>query len=239
MMQTFHLTQSQTIDFFVNDPMYQCTDAKTAERHFDLVYAQKLGYGGILDGGNDKVNYSETLGSVSGRQSCRFYTPTTAASKLYSQVKVIEAHGSSRSSPKLLPRTNGMKRLLDIFTPGVKRTFLQLGAIAVATDLHDEDGFELKSQDMQASGGYKKSIEGMASQKLCAAIKGKLRSSGMIDGAAHNHLPFYLHKELTDVLGCLGESQSLGRWSDFIEPEETNFEALCRLSRLYIHGGGD
>jgi hypothetical protein len=76
-------------------------------------------------------------------------------------------------------------------------------------------------------------------QKLCAATKGKLRGSGMIDGAVHSHLPFYLHKELTDVLAQLGENESLGRWSDFIKPEETNFEALRRLSRLYIHGGGD
>jgi hypothetical protein len=64
--------------------------------------------------------------------------------------------------------------------------------------------------------------------------------SGHTDGAAHNHLPFYLHKDLTDALGKLGGSESLGRWSDFITPEETNFEALCRLSRLYmVRGGGD
>ena len=100
MMQTLHLTRSQTIDLFVNDPMYQCTDAKTAERHFDLVYAQKLGYGGILDGGNDKVNCSETLGSKSGGQASRQYALTTAASKVYSQTKKIEAPGSSKSSPK-------------------------------------------------------------------------------------------------------------------------------------------
>jgi hypothetical protein len=44
-------------------------------------------------------------------------------------------------------------------------------------------------------------------QKLCAATKGKLRASGMIDGAAHNHLPFYLHnKELTDTLACLARA---------------------------------
>jgi hypothetical protein len=127
-----------------------------------------------------------------------------------------------------------MKRLLDVFTPGVKRNFLQLGAIAVATDLHDQDGYKLKSQDMQAGGGYNNSIEGMVSQKLSAATKGKLRASGCTGGAAHNHLPFYLHKELTDALGKMGESESMGRWSDFITPEETNFEALCRLSRLYM-----
>ena len=89
-------------------------------------------------------------------------------------------------------------------------------------------------QDMQAGGGYSKSIEGVAMQKLCAATKGKLRSSGMIDGAVHSHLPFYLHKELTVQLANLGESESLGMWSDFIEPEETNFETLRRLSRLYM-----
>jgi hypothetical protein len=89
-------------------------------------------------------------------------------------------------------------------------------------------------QDMQAGGGYSKSIEGVAMQKLCAATKGKLRSSGMIDGAVHSHLPFYLHKELTVQLANLGESESLGMWSDFIEPEETNFEALRRLSSLYM-----
>jgi hypothetical protein len=119
-MQTLHLTQSQIIDFFVSDPMYQYTDAETAGGHPNLVYAQKLGYGGILDGGNnDKANYSGTLGSVSGGQSSRQSTLTQAASKLYSQVKKIEAHDSSRSSPKLLSRTNDMKRLLDIFNPGV------------------------------------------------------------------------------------------------------------------------
>jgi hypothetical protein len=98
---------------------------------------------------------------------------------------------------------------------------------------------KLKSQDMQAGGGYNKSIEGMASLKLSATTKGKLRASGFTGGAAHNHLPFYLHKELTDALGRMGESESLGRWSDFITPEETNFEALCRLSRLYMDGDGD
>jgi hypothetical protein len=98
MMQTLHLTRSQTIDFFVNDPMYQCTDAKTAERHLDLVYAQKLGCGGILDGVNDKVNYSETLGSVSGGQSCRQNTPTAAASNLYSQTKKIKSHDSHHAA---------------------------------------------------------------------------------------------------------------------------------------------
>jgi hypothetical protein len=36
------------------------------------------------------------------------------------------------------------------------------------------------------------------------------------------------------VLAQLGESESLGRWSDSIEPEEANFEALRRLSRLYM-----
>jgi hypothetical protein len=87
---------------------------------------------------------------------------------------------------------------------------------------------------MQAGGGYNKSIEGMVSQKLSAATKGKPRASGFTGGAAHNHLPLYLHKELTDALGNMGESESLGRWSDFITPEETNFEALCRLSRLYM-----
>jgi hypothetical protein len=93
-----------------------------------------------------------------------------------------------------------------------------------------KDGPELESQDMQAGGGYNNSIEGMAMmQKLSAATKGKLRASGHTDGAAHNHLPFYLHKELTGALGHLGESESLGRWSDFIKPQETNFEALCRL----------
>jgi hypothetical protein len=70
-----------------------------------------------------------------------------------------------------------MKRLLDVFTPGVKRTFLQLDAIAVATDLHDQDGFKPQSQHMQVGGGYNKSIEGMASQKLSAATKGKLSQS--------------------------------------------------------------
>jgi hypothetical protein len=104
-----------------------------------------------------------------------------------------------------------VKRLLDVFTPGVKRTFLQLGAIAVATDLHDQDGFKLQSKDMQAGGGYNKSIEGMASQKLSAATKGKRRASGFTGGAVHNHLPFYLHKELTDALGRIGESETLGR----------------------------
>jgi hypothetical protein len=105
-----------------------------------------------------------------------------------------------------------MKRILDVFTTGVKRTFLQLGAIAVATGLHATDGLELESQDMQAGGGYNKSIEGMAMQYAeaeCRSTKGKLRASGYTDGAAHNHLPFYLHKELTDALGHLGESESL------------------------------
>jgi hypothetical protein len=119
------------------------------------------------------VNYSETLGSVSGGQSSRQNSLTAAASKLYSQVKKMPAHGSSRSALKLFPRTNDMKRLLDIFIPGVKRTFLQLGAIAVATGLHAEDGSELMAQDMQAGGGYSKSIEGVAMQKLCAATKGQ------------------------------------------------------------------
>jgi hypothetical protein len=105
-------------------------------------------------------------------------------------VKKIKAHaGLSRASPKLLPRTNDMKRPLDIFTPGVKRTFLQLGAIAiaaVATGLHDEDGFASSkaTQDMQAGGGYNKSIEGMAMQKMSAATKSKPRASGMTDGDA-------------------------------------------------------
>jgi hypothetical protein len=76
-----------------------------------------------------------------------------------------------------------MKRALDVLaTPGVKRTFLPLGAIAVATGLHAKDGSEppsseLETQDMQACGGYNKSIEGMAMQKLSAATKGKLRAS--------------------------------------------------------------
>jgi hypothetical protein len=104
-MQTLHLTQSQIIDFFVSDPMYQYTDAETAEGHPNLVYdvyAQKLGYGGILDGGNnDKANYSGTLGSVSGGQSSRQNSLTAAASKLYSQVKKMPAHDSSRSALKL------------------------------------------------------------------------------------------------------------------------------------------
>jgi hypothetical protein len=64
MIQTLHLTQSETIDLFASDPQYQCPDVETAERHFNLVYAQKLGYYGSLDGGNDKVNSSETLGSA-------------------------------------------------------------------------------------------------------------------------------------------------------------------------------
>jgi hypothetical protein len=38
--------------------------AESAERHFNLVYAQELGCGGMLAGGNDKVDSSETLGSV-------------------------------------------------------------------------------------------------------------------------------------------------------------------------------
>jgi hypothetical protein len=46
-----------------------------------------------LGGGNDKVNSSETLGSVSNGQSSRQSTPTQAASTLYSQVKEIKAHG--------------------------------------------------------------------------------------------------------------------------------------------------
>jgi hypothetical protein len=49
-----------------------------------------------------------------------------------------------------------------------------------------------------------------------------------------HHLPFQLHKELTVQLAALGESESRGSWLDFITPEETNFEALCRLSRLYM-----
>jgi hypothetical protein len=43
-----------------------------------------------------------------------------------------------------------------------------------------------------------------------------------------------LHKELTDALAQLGGSEPLGSWSDFITPEETNFEALYRLTRLYM-----
>ena len=73
----------------------------------------------MLGGGNDKVNSSETLGSVRGGQRSRQYTLTPAGADLYKEVKVIEAHDSSQSSPKLLPRTNGMKRLLDVYTPGV------------------------------------------------------------------------------------------------------------------------
>jgi hypothetical protein len=96
-----------------------------------------------------------------------------------------------------------MKRLLDVYTPGVKR-------IAVATGLHDQDGFKPQSQGMQAGGGYSKSIEGMASQKLSAATKGKLRAAGHTNGAAHNHLPFYFHKDLIEALGKLGGSESLG-----------------------------
>ena len=199
-----------------------------------MVYAQKLGCGGILDGGNDKVNYSETLGSKIGGQASRQQTLTESASKLYSQTKLIKAHDSTKDSPKLLPRNNDMNRLLDVYTPGVKRTFLQFGAIAVATDLRDPDGAELKEGDLQAKGGYSKSIEGMASQKLCAATKGKLRASGHNDGAAHNHLPFYVHKDITTLLGSLGECESLGRWSDWIKPQETNFQALCRLHMLYM-----
>jgi hypothetical protein len=34
--------------------------------HYNLVYAQKLGYGGMLDGGNDKADSSET--PLRGRQ---------------------------------------------------------------------------------------------------------------------------------------------------------------------------
>jgi hypothetical protein len=52
MMQTLHLTPSETTDLFVRDPQFQCTNVETAERHCNLVYAQKLGYGGMLDGGN-------------------------------------------------------------------------------------------------------------------------------------------------------------------------------------------
>ena len=160
------------------------------------MYAQKLGHGGMLDGGNDKVNYSKTLGSKSGGQASRQYSLTMGAAELYKEVKVIEAHDSTRSSPKLLTRTTDMKRLLDVFTPGVKRTFLQLGAIAVATDLHDQDGYKLKSQDMQAGGGYNKSIEGMVSQKLSAATKGKLRASGFTGGAATTTCPFTYTRSL-------------------------------------------
>jgi hypothetical protein len=47
----------------------------------------------LLGGGNDKVNSSETLGSVSNGQSSRQSTPAQAASTLYSQVKEIKAHG--------------------------------------------------------------------------------------------------------------------------------------------------
>jgi hypothetical protein len=166
------------MELFVRDPQFQCTDAKTAEVHLNLVYAQKLGCGGILDGGNDKVNCSETLGSKSGGQASRQYALTTAASKVYSQTKKIEASGSSKSSPKLLPLTSDMKRLLGVLIPGLKCTFLQLGAIGVATGLCDPDGFKLETQDMQAHGGYNKSIEGMAMEKVSAATEGKLRPSG-------------------------------------------------------------
>jgi hypothetical protein len=128
-----------------------------------------------------------------------------------------------------------MKRpLLDVFTPGVKRTFLQLGAIGVATGLRGPDGYMLETQDMQSRGGYSKSIEGMAMEKMCAATKGKLRTSGHTGGAAHKHLPFHLHKALIGALADMGGCESLGRWSDFIKPQETNFEALCRLSMLYM-----
>jgi hypothetical protein len=103
----------------------------------------------MLGGGNDKVNSSETLGSVRGGQKSRQYTLALAGADLYKEVEVIEAHDSSQSSPKLLPRTNGMKRLLGVVTPGVKRTFLQLDAIAVATGLYDQDGFKLKSKGIK------------------------------------------------------------------------------------------
>jgi hypothetical protein len=55
------------------------------------------------------------------------------------------------------------------------------------------------------------------------------------EGAVPDSFVFYFHKELTDTIANLGGSESLGSWSDFIKPEETNFEALCRLSRgLYM-----
>jgi hypothetical protein len=58
--------------------------------------------------------------------------------------------------------------------------------------------------------------KGMASHKQ----KGKPRAPRHTDGAAHNHLPFYLHEELTDALAQLGGSESLGRWPDFITPDQ-------------------
>jgi hypothetical protein len=79
---------------------------------------------------------------------------TNAASILHSQTKKIKAHDSTKSSPKLFPRTSDMKGLLDVFIPGVKRTFLQLGAIGVAKGIRDPDGFEPETQDMEACGGY-------------------------------------------------------------------------------------
>jgi hypothetical protein len=66
---------------------------------------------------------------------------TPAGSNLYSQTKKVEASDYSKSSPKLLPLTSDMEGLLDIFIPGVKSTFLQLGGIGVAAGLRDEDGF--------------------------------------------------------------------------------------------------
>ena len=63
----------------------------------------------MLDGGNGKVNSSETLGSTTGGQASRQYTLTKAASELYKEVKVIAAHDSSQFSPKLLPRTNDVE----------------------------------------------------------------------------------------------------------------------------------
>jgi hypothetical protein len=48
--------------------------------HYNLVYAQKLGYSGMmLGGGNDKVDSSKTLGSVNNGQSSRQFSLTQHA----------------------------------------------------------------------------------------------------------------------------------------------------------------